>query len=414
MKDNLRQKFDSIESLTGEIIQETNSDRLFNDIDKIGDEIDSGIEQRKQEILSLPLEEKKKQALTSSDPFVINLLSTVSNPDVKKKIAQNLNVPTGIMRRFLTEGREMFVPLLINPNLPVEFLDKIANEKISDDMSFVNSLIAFHPNCNDVLREKYEFLKDEDGLTGDIHSFLTEFDNLPNWIAKTFLVEDMRINTLLDHIGSFADCNYIVSEIIKLWDGKKRNKLLKKLEGIENLNLSNEVAKSLSDGNTSDWVLKNSEKFPDLTFDQTVATKLFKKDGFEVLSDHIAKFTFDDPRGFIIEAIGFFPKNSNKLRTIFSAIFEIESFRKFLFEKEILEPYLTLFDGYNNSDVADVLKKAKKSSLDEYIAYSLINHKDYEYVIENIDKFINIGFCRGFTYTLIRIPFRIWIRNFYI
>ena len=200
----------------------------------------------------------------------------------------------------------------------------------------------------------------------------------------------MRINTLLDHIGSFADCNYIVSEIIKLWDGKKRNKLLKKLEGIENLNLSNEVAKSLSDGNTSDWVLKNSEKFPDLTFDQTVATKLFKKDGFEVLSDHIAKFTFDDPRGFIIEAIGFFPKNSNKLRTIFSAIFEIESFRKFLFEKEILEPYLTLFDGYNNSDVADVLKKAKKSSLDEYIAYSLINHKDYEYVIENIDKFINI------------------------
>ncbi len=361
MGENLKSKLEKIDTLTDGITQVENPERLFSDIDKISDEINSEIEKRKQEILDWPTKEKKAQALVSSDLLVLNLLSTTSDVEVKKKIAQNVNVPTGIMRRFLAEGEVMFIPLAINPNTPVEFLDKIANEYTPDnDDGLLESLISLHPNCNNVLRKKYEFLKDKDGLSGNLHSFLTEFDNLPLWIAKVLTIDEHQFDIFFEHLDSFADYNNMVLDLIRLSKGEKMEKLLDRLVSVANtkkLKFDNQIAFELVEMQFGSWVVEHPNLFHDLGFDRKLAVSLIS--GYQnigVLAENIDKFIFENDRDFILEIMGLYSqiKGREAFSFLLGKMFKTKKFSKYLVEPEIFNFFMDMCNGSrDNSYLVD-------------------------------------------------------------
>jgi hypothetical protein len=127
MSENFESKFGQIDSLLNDVEQSTSGKRLLSEIDDLCNEIDAGLETRKNEVMRWPEERKRKEAMDSEDPFVLNLLSTDENFNVRTLSGCNPNTPANSLRR-LAEGANDYVRMVIanNPNSSPDVLDRIS------------------------------------------------------------------------------------------------------------------------------------------------------------------------------------------------------------------------------------------------------------------------------------------------
>jgi len=127
MRENFESKFGQIDDLLNEVEQSTSGKRLLAEIDDLCGEIDSGFDMRKNEVVEWSEERKRKEAMDSEDPFVLNLLSLDENFNVRTLSACNPKMPPNSLRR-LAEGANDYVRMVIanNPNSSPDILDRIA------------------------------------------------------------------------------------------------------------------------------------------------------------------------------------------------------------------------------------------------------------------------------------------------
>jgi len=127
MSKNFESQFGQIDDLLSEVEQSTSGKSLLAEIDDLCGEIDKGLETRKEEVKKWPDERKRKEAMDSEDPFVLNLLSMDENFNVRTLSACNPNMPEASLRR-LAEGANDYVKMVIanNPNCPPDILDRIS------------------------------------------------------------------------------------------------------------------------------------------------------------------------------------------------------------------------------------------------------------------------------------------------
>jgi hypothetical protein len=146
-----------IDELLAEIDQASSGPDLSEVEDLLG-EIDSGVGNRQSEINSWNLEQKRKEAADSTDPFVLNQLSTDENFNVRMLVLCNEDVPDGVLRRELAAGVSPYTLLIIanNKKAPTDILDRVAE---MTNESEVLSAIKANPNTSVVTKKKLEVLK---------------------------------------------------------------------------------------------------------------------------------------------------------------------------------------------------------------------------------------------------------------
>ena len=127
MAKNFESKLGSIDDLLSDIEQSTDGKSLLAEIDELCGEVDNSLEIRKNEITEWSVEQKRKEAVDSDDPFILNLLSMDENFNIRTLSASNSNPPEASLRR-LAEGANDYVKMIIanNPNCPPEILDRIS------------------------------------------------------------------------------------------------------------------------------------------------------------------------------------------------------------------------------------------------------------------------------------------------
>lgn len=162
MSENLELRFGKqllaeIDDLLTEIeavTEVTSGKQLLAEIDELCHEIDNGLETRKVEVIKWPDELKRKEAMDSEDPFVLNLLSMDENFNVRTLSACNPNIPEASLRR-LAAGANDYVKLVIanNPNCPPDVLDMISETSIEQE---VLNAVKIHPHVSAVTRYKIE------------------------------------------------------------------------------------------------------------------------------------------------------------------------------------------------------------------------------------------------------------------
>ena len=139
MSENFESKFGQIDSLLNDVEQSTSGKRLLAEIDDLCNEIDTGLETRKNEVMRWPEERKRKEAMDSEDPFVLNLLSTDENFNVRTLSGCNPHTPANSLRR-LAEGANDYVRMVIanNPNSSPDVLDRIS--KLSGEQEVLDAV----------------------------------------------------------------------------------------------------------------------------------------------------------------------------------------------------------------------------------------------------------------------------------
>jgi len=155
MPENFESKFGHIDNLLSEFEQSTGSERLLAEIDDLCSEIDNGLEARKKEVAEWPVERKRKEAVNSQDPFVLNLLSMDENFNVRTLSACNPNTPVNSLRRLVEGANNDYIRMVIanNPNSPSDLLDQIA--ELSGEQEVLNAVMV-HPNTSSVTKYKIE------------------------------------------------------------------------------------------------------------------------------------------------------------------------------------------------------------------------------------------------------------------
>lgn len=154
MPENFESRFGQIDDLLNEVEQSTSGKRLLIEIDDLCNEVDTGLEKRKTEIEQWAVEQKRKEAADSSDPFVLNLLSMDENFNVRTLSACNPNTPANSLRR-LAEGANDYVRMVIanNPNSSADILDRIAELTGEQEVS---EAVKSNINASPVTRYKIE------------------------------------------------------------------------------------------------------------------------------------------------------------------------------------------------------------------------------------------------------------------
>lgn len=153
----MRERFEriaKIDDLLGDIEQSTTGKKLLAEIDDLCSEIDTGLDNRKQEVTEWPVERKRKEATDASDPFVLNLLSMDENFNIRTLSACNPNTPEASLRR-LAEGANDYVKMVIanNPNCPSDILDRISETSGEQE---VLDAVKGNGNISTVTRYKIE------------------------------------------------------------------------------------------------------------------------------------------------------------------------------------------------------------------------------------------------------------------
>jgi hypothetical protein len=154
-----KELFDNIDDLLGEVEQSSKASKTIEEIDGLCDEINAGVDKRKNAVERWPEDRKHKEAADSKDPFVVNLLSMDKSFPVRTLAACNPLIPTGAMRRLAEESDYMRMVVAHNINCPPEVLDRISdlsNEKEVLDAAGTNK------NASEALRFKTGHLKTAD------------------------------------------------------------------------------------------------------------------------------------------------------------------------------------------------------------------------------------------------------------
>lgn len=118
---------ENIDDLLNEVEQSTSGKRLLAEIDDLCSEVETGLEKRKTEVIKWPNDRKRKEAVDSADPFVLNLLSMDEDFNIRTLSACNPSTPLNSLRR-LAEGANDYVKMIIanNSNSSPDILDRVA------------------------------------------------------------------------------------------------------------------------------------------------------------------------------------------------------------------------------------------------------------------------------------------------
>lgn len=154
MPRNFESRFGQIDQLLSEVEQSPDFKALFSSIDNMCDEIDQGVESRKEEVEGWPVERKRKEAVDSEDEYVLNLLSMDEAFNIRTLSACNPNTPNTSLRR-LAEGANDYVRMVIanNPSVSPDVLDRIA--ELSGEQEVLDA-VKNNPNVSKVTRYKIE------------------------------------------------------------------------------------------------------------------------------------------------------------------------------------------------------------------------------------------------------------------
>ena len=154
MRENFESKFGNIDDLLNEVEQSTSDKRLLAQIDDLCNEIDADFDHYKKEITEWSVERKRKEAMDSEDPFVLNLLSMDENFNVRTLSVCNPHIPEISLLR-LVESSNDFMKMVIanNINCTADILDRIS--ELSNDQE-VREAVKANPNVSLVTRYKIE------------------------------------------------------------------------------------------------------------------------------------------------------------------------------------------------------------------------------------------------------------------
>lgn len=151
-------QLDHINEILAEIEQSTGAQpetsSLLADIDELCNEVDRGVEQRKKEVENWPLEKKRKEAVDSIDPFVLNLLTMDESLIARTLAACNSNTPVSSLRR-LAENSNDYTRMIVahNPNVSAELLDRITD--LTNEPEVIDA-VKLHPNVSTITKYKIE------------------------------------------------------------------------------------------------------------------------------------------------------------------------------------------------------------------------------------------------------------------
>lgn len=175
MSKNFESQFDQIDDLLTEVEQSTSGKRLLAEIDDLCGEIDNGLETRKGEVIKWPDERKRKEAMDSEDPFVLNLLSMDENFNVRTLSGCNPKTPANSLRR-LAEGANDYVKMVIanNPNCSADILDRLS--ELSTETGVLN-VVAKHRNASPITCYKISSRNHDEYIVN--HDEYMEVDETP-------------------------------------------------------------------------------------------------------------------------------------------------------------------------------------------------------------------------------------------
>ena len=145
---------ENIDDLLHEVEQSTSGKRLLAEIDDLCGEVDAGLEKRKTEVIKWTDDRKRKEAVDSADPFILNLLSMDGNFNIRTLSACNPNTPVASLRR-LAESANDYVKMVIanNPNSSADILDRVA--ELSGEKEVLDA-VKINPSVSTVTKFKIE------------------------------------------------------------------------------------------------------------------------------------------------------------------------------------------------------------------------------------------------------------------
>ncbi len=151
---NLKRMIENIDDLLHEVEQSTSGKRLLAEIDDLCGEVDAGLEKRKTEVIKWTDDRKRKEAVDSADPFILNLLSMDGNFNIRTLSACNPNTPVASLRR-LAESANDYVKMVIanNPNSSADILDRVA--ELSGEKEVLDA-VKINPSVSTVTKFKIE------------------------------------------------------------------------------------------------------------------------------------------------------------------------------------------------------------------------------------------------------------------
>ncbi|MBH41628.1 MAG: hypothetical protein CL685_02860 [Candidatus Magasanikbacteria bacterium] len=154
MLKNFESNLVRIDKLLSEGEESPDFEALFSGIDSMCDEIDQGVESRKDEVETWSLERKRKEAVDSQDTFVLNLLSMDEEFTIRTLSACNPNTPNTSLRR-LVEGANDYVRMVIanNPRVSPDVLSRIA--ELSGEQEVLDA-VKNNPNVSKVTKFRIE------------------------------------------------------------------------------------------------------------------------------------------------------------------------------------------------------------------------------------------------------------------
>ena len=154
MKETFTSHFEQIDDLLGDIESSTSHEGLLAEIDDLCSEIETAVDDRKNEVLEWPDARKRQEASDSRDPYVLNLLSMDESFNVRTLSACNPELPATSLRR-LAENSNDYVRMVIahNPATSPEILDRIV--ELSGEQEVLEAVKA-NPNASPVVLYKIQ------------------------------------------------------------------------------------------------------------------------------------------------------------------------------------------------------------------------------------------------------------------
>ncbi len=141
-----------IDSLIKEVDEATKVD--FDAIDSICAEIHATVEQKDLEITSMSDDQKRKLAVTTDDPYILNLLSQDMNFNIRILTLCNPNISINLLRRALEDGYPyIYLVVANNPVTTKNLLNRIT--QLSDNKEVIDAVYK-HPNVSEETKKMIE------------------------------------------------------------------------------------------------------------------------------------------------------------------------------------------------------------------------------------------------------------------
>ena len=154
---SIQSKFGNLDNLISEVDKSSSELGInLSEIDDLCNEIDLGVETRKDEVEDWPKERKRKEAADSQDPFVLNILSMDDDFNVRTLSMCNQEVPTNSVKRLIEDSSDyirMVVASNQSPNVTPDILDRIA--ELTDEPEVLEA-VKNHPNTSPLTKHKIE------------------------------------------------------------------------------------------------------------------------------------------------------------------------------------------------------------------------------------------------------------------